>query len=164
MNRKYSNFCNSAFCLSLVTTTSLTLLSTLLTPVAVAQSNSSALDSEESINLQDGNLNPFDLWHRVRLQRKDADVFQEEQEENLNSEVSDFRARQLEQLRQQQAGTVPASTIPTATVPAAPVPTTSTNLQPDTSVESAPEVIELAPELNTTDEVSLEEWEAGNKN
>lgn len=70
-------------------------------PAVSAQIQSSESVAGEDPTQEGTGLNPFDLWHRLRFMRKDQEVFQQEQAENLNSEVSDFRARQLEQLRQQ---------------------------------------------------------------
>lgn len=57
----------------------------------------------------------FDLFHRMNLSNSRSSAeFAEDQRENLSTEASDFRTRQLE-LLQQETMTSPASTDPTDT-------------------------------------------------
>jgi hypothetical protein len=77
---------------------------TLWTSAALAQSSSPILNPSKSTDILDSNaqdFNPLSLINKINLSKEDPFTFFQRQQENLNTEVSDFLSRQRQQLQQQ---------------------------------------------------------------
>lgn len=74
-------------------------------PSSLAQTSPTSTFDAKTVDIFDTtegqSFNPLDIIHQSNLSREDPFSFFQRQQNNLNSEVSDFRSRQLEKLRDQ---------------------------------------------------------------
>lgn len=72
---------------------------------SLAQTSPTTTFDQKTVDIFDTtegqSFNPLDLIHQANFSREDPFSFFQRQQNNLNSEFSDFRSRQLEQLRDQ---------------------------------------------------------------
>lgn len=82
-----------------------TLCAGLWAPLSLAQTSPTTTFDQKTVDIFDStegsSFNPLDIIHQANFSREDPFSFFQRQQENLNSEFSDFRSRQLEQLREE---------------------------------------------------------------
>jgi len=111
-------------------------------PPSLAQTSPTTTFDTTTVDLFDQtegrSFSPLDLIHQANLSREDPFSFFQRQSSNLNSEASDFRSRQLEQLRDQ--GYKP--------------PGLATEAQTENTQEAPPTVDQIEPSPMPTSETS----------
>jgi hypothetical protein len=74
-------------------------------PPSLAQTSPTTTFDAKTVDIFDTtegeSFDPLDIIHKANFSREDPFSFFQRQQNNLNSEFSDFRSRQLEQLRDQ---------------------------------------------------------------